>query len=56
VLNWGGFVSNSYRVGDGKRSIHAKLATNQAEMRRWLAVHDRLQGHTSRSNISLSDV
>jgi thiamine kinase-like enzyme len=43
VLNWGGFVSHSYHVGDGVRSIHVKLATDQADMRRWLAVHDRLE-------------
>jgi hypothetical protein len=43
VLNWGGFVSRSYRVGDGGRSVHVKLATDQAEIRRWLSVHDRLE-------------
>jgi Ser/Thr protein kinase RdoA (MazF antagonist) len=45
VLNWGGFVSHSYRVGDGRRSVHVKLATttDQGGMRRWLAVHDRLE-------------
>jgi thiamine kinase-like enzyme len=43
VLNWGGFGSVSYCVGDGERWIHVKLATDQIEMRRWLAVHDRLE-------------
>jgi thiamine kinase-like enzyme len=44
LLNWGGFVSHSYRVGDGRHSVHAKLATDQNGLRRWLAVHDRLEG------------
>jgi hypothetical protein len=46
VLNWGGFVSHSYRVGDGRRSVHVKLATatDRRGMRRWLAVHNRLEG------------
>jgi hypothetical protein len=26
ALNWGGFVSHSYHVGDGRRSAHTKLA------------------------------
>jgi thiamine kinase-like enzyme len=43
VLNWGGFASHSYHVGDGERSVHLKLTTDQAGMRRWLAVHDRLE-------------
>jgi len=43
VLNWGGFVSHSYQVGDGVRSTHVKLATDQTDMRRWLAVHGRLE-------------
>jgi thiamine kinase-like enzyme len=44
VLNWGGFVSHSFHVGDGRRSVHAKLATDHDGLRRWLAVHDRLEG------------
>jgi thiamine kinase-like enzyme len=43
VLNWGGLGSHSYRVGDGERSIQVKLATDQTEMQRWQAVHDRLE-------------
>jgi thiamine kinase-like enzyme len=43
VLNWGGFASYSYRVGDGERSVHAKFATDQADMQRWLTVHERLE-------------
>src|SRR5262249_5997704 len=42
VLNWGGFVAYSFRVGDGMRSVHVKLAADQEELRRWLAVHDLL--------------
>jgi hypothetical protein len=44
-FNDGGFGSHSYRVGDGERSIHVKLATDQREMRRWLAVHDWLDSN-----------
>jgi hypothetical protein len=44
VLNWGGFVSHSYRVGDGRRSVHVKLATDQDGIRRWFSVRDRLAG------------
>jgi hypothetical protein len=43
VLNWGGFGSYSFRVGDGLRSVHAKLATDLDGMRRWLAVRERLE-------------
>jgi len=43
VLNWGGFVAHSFKVGDGKRSLHVKLASGQEGMRRWLAFHDRLE-------------
>jgi hypothetical protein len=44
VLNWGGFVSHSYHVGDSRSSVHAKLATDHDGLRRWLAVHDVLEG------------
>jgi thiamine kinase-like enzyme len=43
VLNWGGFVSHSYHVSDGGRSVHAKLATDHDGLRRWLAVRDVLE-------------
>ncbi len=43
VLNWGGFGSYSYRVGDGTRSVHVKLAADRADLERWLAVHDLLE-------------
>jgi hypothetical protein len=45
VLNWGGFVAHSFRVGDGRRSLHVKLAAEQQDLRRWLAVHDLLEQH-----------
>lgn len=45
VFNWGGFVAESFRVTDGARSVHLKLAVDQADMRRWLAVHDHLERH-----------
>jgi hypothetical protein len=37
VLNWGGYVSHSYRVGDGGRPVHARLSADHDGMRRWLA-------------------
>lgn len=43
ILNWGGFVAHSFKVGDGKRSIHLKLATEQEDMRRWMVVHELLE-------------
>ena len=44
VLNWGGFGSHSYSVGDGRRSVHVKLVTDPAGMRRWLLHRDHLEG------------
>lgn len=43
VLNWGGFVSQSFKVGDGERTIHVKLASDPGEMRRWFAVCEWLE-------------
>jgi hypothetical protein len=45
VLNWGGFVTSSFQVSDGERRIHVKLAAEQPEMRRWMAVHEYLEQH-----------
>jgi thiamine kinase-like enzyme len=47
VLNWGGFVTSSFRVSDGDRTAHLKLGRlpEQSQMRRWLAVHERLERH-----------
>jgi len=38
VLNWGGFLTSSFRVSDGERNLHLKLASEHSEMRRWMAV------------------
>jgi thiamine kinase-like enzyme len=45
VLNWGGFVTSSFRLTDGERTVHLKLGKlpEQSQMRRWFAVHDRLE-------------
>jgi hypothetical protein len=43
ILNWGGFGGYSYTVGDGDRTIHVKLTTEPADLRRWLAIHDDLE-------------
>ncbi|HEY6393115.1 MAG TPA: aminoglycoside phosphotransferase family protein [Bryobacteraceae bacterium] len=45
ILNWGGFVTSSFRVGDGERTAHLKLGRSpeQTQMRRWLTVHERLE-------------
>jgi len=47
VLNWGGFVTSSFRVSDGEQTAHLKLGRSleQAQMRRWSAVHERLEQH-----------
>jgi len=44
VLNWGGFMKSSFHVTNRARALHVKLAMahDQAELRRWLAVHDVL--------------
>jgi hypothetical protein len=47
----GGFGSYSYRLDDGKRSIHVKLATDQTDMRRWLALRTKLEEHYSAPNV-----
>jgi hypothetical protein len=43
VLNWGGFGTYSFRVSDSNRSLHVKLAAEQADLRRWMTVHERLE-------------
>jgi hypothetical protein len=45
ILNWGGFGGYSYTIGDGDRTIHVKLTTEPADLRRWLSVHDHLERH-----------
>lgn len=52
VLNWGGFVNYSYRIADGRRAYHLKLALGgdaQASLRRWYEVRHLLAPyHTPR--------
>ena len=48
VLNWGGFVNESFRVIDakGKNAYHLKLASEpdqRAKLRRWRGVHELLE-------------
>jgi hypothetical protein len=43
VLNWGGFGTHSFRVGDGDRLFHVKLTTDQVDLRRWMNVQDCLE-------------
>ncbi len=46
VLSEGGFVNRSYRVSDGRRSVHVKLSDDpqrQAAFARWWRVHERLE-------------
>lgn len=41
VLNWGGFVNFSYRIGDARHAYHLKLspsAEDQAALRRWMTL------------------
>jgi thiamine kinase-like enzyme len=38
VLNWGGFGTHSFRIGDGDRLFHVKLTTDQVDLRRWMNV------------------
>src|SRR5262245_57224579 len=57
VLNWGGFVAHSFTVGDGKRSFHVKLAAEQRELRRWLAVHELLErGYRAQRVVAWADI
>lgn len=42
VLNWGGFVNQSFRIDDGRRELHLKLTANpgtHAGLARWYRVH-----------------
>lgn len=45
ILNWGGFVNASFRVSDGNRVLHVKLANDAysaARLERWFSVKDVL--------------
>jgi thiamine kinase-like enzyme len=57
VFNWGGFGTHSFRVGDGRRSVHVKLAAEQEGLRRWLAVHELLeQGYRAPRVLARADI
>ena len=48
MLNWGGFVNASFRVTDGERSVHVKLANEparQAALGRWRSLREPLEAH-----------
>jgi aminoglycoside phosphotransferase (APT) family kinase protein len=45
VLNWGGFVNQSFRIDDGRRRYHLKLSGDiegQTALRTWHRVHEQL--------------
>jgi aminoglycoside phosphotransferase (APT) family kinase protein len=45
VLNWGGFVNQSFRIDDGKRRLHLKLSDDRASvvgLERWYRIHTEL--------------
>lgn len=42
VLNWGGFVNQSFRIDDGRRRLHLKLSDDpdaQAALAAWYRIH-----------------
>lgn len=39
VLNWGGFVNQSFRIDDGRRRLHLKLSDTQAALATWYRIH-----------------
>ncbi len=46
ILNWGGFVNRSFRISDGRRCLHLKLANRpetQKALRRWLDLDKALR-------------
>jgi hypothetical protein len=46
VLNWGGFVNHSFRVGDGRTELHVKLAVTEetrSGLERWYDLHRALR-------------
>ncbi|HEY0811388.1 MAG TPA: aminoglycoside phosphotransferase family protein [Longimicrobiales bacterium] len=59
VLNEGGFVNHSFRITDGVRSFHLKLATSEhshAELLRWQRVGAQLERYRAPGIISWVDV
>src|SRR5690349_15841757 len=46
VLNPGGFVHQSFRITDGRKSLHLKLVSDPADrqaLRRWQGLHELLE-------------
>ena len=46
ILNWGGFVNQSFKVTDGVNSYHLKLSNdkdNKACLRKWYDLHELLE-------------
>ena len=59
VLNRGGFVNHSFRVGDGRRQLHVKLATTadaRQSLRRWHELDELLQPYRAPSVLGWLDV
>lgn len=48
VFNWGGFLNYSFRISDGRRDLHLKLAVSpdaQAALKRWHRLGQALERH-----------
>lgn len=59
VLNRGGFVNHSFRVGDGRRQLHVKLATSadaRQSLRRWHELDELLQTYRAPPVLGWLDV
>jgi aminoglycoside phosphotransferase (APT) family kinase protein len=42
VLNWGGFVNQSFRIGDGEPRFHLKLSRDPDDLATWYRIHREL--------------
>ena len=59
VLNRGGFVNHSFRVGDGRRQLHVKLATSadaRQSLRRWHELDEVLRTYRAPPVLGWLDV
>ena len=48
ILNWGGFVNASFKISDGERAYHLKLADDEDRLmglERWRDLHEILEAH-----------
>ncbi len=48
ILNWGGFVNASFKISDGERAYHLKLADDEYALmglERWRELHEILEAH-----------